>query len=343
MADIGCLSESGKPVDWWVMSKQPELTTQPEGSRFREGLGYAYADAHSPTLLLSDTWLNSTTNTALAHTLAQIYGDVKSKDHVWVMYNDQPPNNEASSTYAHSKGSLAFSSTAGFWLIHSTPRFPLDPTTDHYAFPENEIKNGQSYLCISLAASQFSSVVGRLFVNRPYIYSHNVPTTTKLPVTQLLALIGGDYENQPTGDQVTINTIGGVKLEVFAKNREWNNDLYENLVQTTLRQAMIVTSWRLGANSTIMPTFCTPTYKYDSINSVELTIGDGADQMSWKYTKDHSKWAVSLDDTSTPYLCIGDINRMFSQYKRGGGTACFNNVDLWKSYYSMIANTDSCK
>ena len=58
-------------------------------------------------------------------------------------------------------------------------------------------------------------------------------------------------------------------------------------------------------------------------------------------THDHSKWAISLDKKK-PYVCIGDINRMESQRKRAGGTACFILPTVWKTFKRSVKNIESC-
>jgi len=63
--------------------------------------------------------------------------------------------------------------------------------------------------------------------------------------------------------------------------------------------------------------------------------------------KDHAKWAVAYSEEMTmpdaeKYVCIGDINRMETQKKRGGGTVCFVNQDLWKSFTAIIQSVEAC-
>ncbi|EFA84428.1 deoxyribonuclease II [Heterostelium album PN500] len=342
--EITCMNESGKPVDWWVISKLPVISSELRGTKFHDGYAYAYADADSPELVMSDMAINDTT-TALAYTLEPIYGDTsQSGDLLWLLYNDQPPESKVSSSYAHSKGVIAFDDTQGFWLIHSTPRFPLDPSKEPYQFPANERLKGQSFLCVNYRSNQFEQIMKKLWVNRPYIYNAYIPDKTSLPVSLLNQLLAGGFQSSPTAITSVLTSKGGVQLNVFAKNSEWNDDLYEGFVQVTFDQDMIVQSWRLGANSTIMPSYCRPEYKYDSLNIMKLSInGTDGSQYSWKYTVDHSKWAATLDSSeSTKYICIGDINRMKSQYHRGGGTACLSVEPLWKSFRDTSLFISEC-
>ncbi|KAJ1347908.1 deoxyribonuclease II [Parelaphostrongylus tenuis] len=52
---------------------------------------------------------------------------------------------------------------------------------------------------------------------------------------------------------------------------------------------------------------------------------------SFRNSLDHSKWGVSMDE-SMPFVCIGDVNRQISQFKRGGGAACIRNKIFGKHF-----------
>ena len=63
----------------------------------------------------------------------------------------------------------------------------------------------------------------------------------------------------------------------------------------------------------------------------------------WEFTSDHSKWAITGEkDKNAHWTCVGDINRMKSQFKRGGGVVCLKNDKVWKAFKSIIAATESC-
>ena len=51
-----------------------------------------------------------------------------------------------------------------------------------------------------------------------------------------------------------------------------------------------------------------------------MQVGD----IIWNETDDHSKWAIAGDD----YACFGDMNRMQSQWKRGGSFYCIVDKTL---------------
>jgi hypothetical protein len=86
-----------------------------------------------------------------------------------------------------------------------------------------------------------------------------------------------------------------------------------------------------------MPSYCKPTYTYDSMNVAEVTINAN---VKWTSTKDHSKWGISYDIPN--WVCIADINRMDSQTGRGGGAFCFQNSSLYYSILGFISAAQYC-
>jgi deoxyribonuclease-2 len=51
-------------------------------------------------------------------------------------------------------------STAGFWLVHSVPKFPI--ITNEYKYPDTGKRNGQSFLCMTLSFRSIDVVGGYL-------------------------------------------------------------------------------------------------------------------------------------------------------------------------------------
>jgi deoxyribonuclease-2 len=94
-----------------------------------------------------------------------------------------------------------------------------------------------------------------------------------------------------------------------------------------------------------MPTNCSNQYAVYNIDKINLDkIVPGG--FSYVNGADHSKWAanLALNDQSSKYACVGDINRQTSQFSRGGGTVCFNNnQNVWSLYYNLIDLTENCQ
>lgn len=78
---------------------------------------------------------------------------------MWAVYNDAPPNGPTTFTEGHSKGMVVANSDAGFWLVHSVPKFPQLPYQNNsYTYPENGLIFGQSFLCMSMTAEELDKV-----------------------------------------------------------------------------------------------------------------------------------------------------------------------------------------
>ena len=78
--------------------------------------------------------------------------------------------------------------------------------------------------------------------------------------------------------------------------------------------------------------------RVENIESVKVRVS--ADQ-AFSSHRDHSKWAVATDGSS-PYVCVGDINRMESQKHRAGGTVCVYSKHVWQSFHSLVTSVESC-
>jgi deoxyribonuclease II len=60
--------------------------------------------------------------------------------------------------------------------------------------------------------------------------------------------------------------------------------------------------------------------------------------IAWNEQEDHSKWVLA----GSLYACFGDMNRMTSQWKRGGSFFCLNDPTLVSALKEMIVSHDSC-
>jgi len=334
---LSCKSEAGKSVDWWVIMKAPYLPESSDPSA-ASGYGYAYADASSHTLRWTGRRLDQNLKGALGATLATIYN--ADTDLVgWLMYNDEPPKGKASDSYGHTKGDVAFDKSGGFWLVHSVPRFPVATGGASYTYPANEKEYGQSFLCISFDLDTFDDIGEAFLLNKPFVYDSNLPSSLASQVPSMRDVLNKNWDSRTAlSNDTQVQSAGGKTFEIFSKNTKWDSNLYSDLIEPAINQGLYVESWMNGEDSNKMPTFCKGSkYAYSTINVRQVSIGD----ISWPETKDHSKWAVSLSSRA-PVSCIGDINRQFSQAKRGGGSVCVNDATLYKSMSGMVTNADKC-
>jgi len=198
--------------------------------------------------------------------------------------------------------------------------------------PQDEHIYGQSFLCISLAgASSLKAVGGALFLDRPHVYGSRLSAAVQQAAPSLVEVAAGQHSSGATCNMTKIVSAGGEGFTVFAKSAAWASELYADCVAPALgQQELLVESWIRGDK-------CSPSC---GPNQVLDVMGVSTAGWGWRETQDHSKWAVTGDGSVG---CIGDINRMTSQAKRGGGTVCTAAGALGKSLRAAVVNlSDSC-
>jgi len=315
---VSCLSSSGAPMDWFGALKLPSSYS-------------LYSVSGSGSSFSADGSLSSQ-NDPVSTTLQQIYQGNSSIG--YVLYNDEHPDGQVSYDNAHMKGVLAFDANQGFWLVHSAPKYP-PATSDKYVYPGPQTKYGQSFLCITFALDALNDVAGLMQIDWPWIYDSSVPQAASSNAQNIIALIGGAQNTNPTGTFQGLTSLYGTSFTMFAKNKQWHSELYENLVASTLNTDLNVETWQNGNGD--IGSYCKPNYQYNVMNVATLTL----DGTNWQITDDHSKWAISTDGGS-PVACIGDINRQSGQFNRGGGTVCLAQQNIWNAFNSIIVTTTGC-
>lgn len=336
---ISALNESGKPVDWWFIYKVPQLG---KGTGSDEATGYEYIYYDSaidalPDPKKSDTDPNAPRRRitkspyvlnggkgALNLTLDSVFKNFKNppKTTGWILYNDEMPadvKRKDDGSKGHTKGVLAFDteSKTAYWLLHSWPKF-IDPGATADPTP----KYGQTYMCISLDLETAGKIAAQMANHQePQVY---FPNTANLPKTDPLYLLSQPLAPKPKGDgdSIDLKSIGGLDFKVIAKNKEWNDDFWNDLVGPTLKDDMDDETWIRGP----IPPIADSDGIHKTFDIKYINLGALGAHWAWPETHDHAKWGVTLHD---PWVCVGDINRMISQRKRGGGTIAFQNKTLW--------------
>ena len=82
---------------------------------------------------------------------------------------------KSTGNYGHSKGAIAYDTNGGFWLIHSTPKYP-NISNSNYEYPSNGKIYGQAFFCANFGIQQFNKIAEHLLFVRPFIYDFNLPT-----------------------------------------------------------------------------------------------------------------------------------------------------------------------
>ena len=354
-ARLTCLDESGKAVDWFIVYKIPRLETHP-----RLNSGYSYAFISGPQITSkwrafpfhssknSASWKLSTrlisdSNSILGQTLDQVYKNPLK--YSYIFYNDQVPGKTSSSSLAHAKGILATDASSGFWLTHSVPHFAEEPKrsggSTRYSYPDNAKYFGQTALCISFTArSQIDNILSQLLVMGPNIYSLNF-TSEVSSLTNKTNDIQKKRWSKTSDRTQAIQTLKGNTFTSFVRSRKSElKELYLEVVAPGLGSDLFVETWRNGQGDPLHSN-CSYKYKVNNIEAVQLTFEDASKTSVWSYTEDHSKWAVS-QESNRPASCFGDINRMASQYKRGGGAVCLLDPNVWQVMKDSIAKLEGC-
>eukprot|EP00762_Andalucia_godoyi_P003643 ANDGO_00674.mRNA.1 Plancitoxin-1 len=342
-SSLGCISDSGSSVEWWIMYKLPRSSskgvfnvtsgTHHGSSVGSEGFDYAYTDSRSSSSSLRmSSHVLTDADSALATTLNVVYK--KPSGTGWVFYNDETPDGKVSSSKGHTKGVFAFSASGGFWLVQSTPRFPQGPSeASSFTFPADEVDYGQTYLCISVSASSLDDVGQQLLYNQPQVYDSNMPSSLASTLPNTAQVIAGQSISQAGSHVQIIEGTSGTQFISFAKNKQWAQMLYEDLVAPYFTTPLYVETWMRPYE----PSCCGSSCKYAVVNVQEVQLGSD----SFKETQDHAKWAVS-QGSAKGITCIGDINHMTSQANRGGGTVCIKDATLWQAFSSAITAKDTC-
>jgi deoxyribonuclease-2 len=248
----------------------------------------------------------------------------KSSTIGWILYNDEKPagaKGKDDGNLGHTKGVIAFdtASKTAYWLLHSWPKF-ADPGAKNDPTP----KYGQTYLCISMDIATAGQIAAKMTTHQePQVY---LPNTANLPKTDPLYILSQPLTPHPApvGDSIDLKSKAGMPFKVIAKNREWDQDFWNGLVGPEIKEDIDVDTWIRGPIPPVQDTdgiHKTFDIKYVNMGALGL-------HWVWPETHDHAKWGISIH---SDWVIVGDINRMISQRKRGGGAIAFQNETLWKA------------
>ena len=324
---ISALDENGKAVDWWFAYKVPKLAREASNPS-ATGYEYVYYDPNVGAIVKSPNLLTDGEG-AVDLTLKSVFNKPDATTG-WILYNDEMPADAKrmdSSSFGHTKGVIAFdtASKTAFWLLHSWPKFADPPASD---MPTPIY--GQTYLCISLDMATASAIANQMANHQePQVYVPRIPPS--LDKKDPLYLLTQTLNPNTAGDSDAIQckSRGGLAFQVIAKNRKWNKDFWNDLVGPTLKADMDVETWIRGKIPPVLDSDgIHKTFDVKYIDFSPLGI-----PWTWPETHDHAKWGITVD---SDWICVGDINRMVSQEKRGGGTIAFQDKKLW----AALSKTD---
>ena len=338
---LQCKDESGQNVDWVILYKLPMMKSPDPDDAIDEGISYAFLTSNSVQSgwKLSDASIDSP-HSIPAKILDPLY---KSKNYAYIFYNDEHPDGHVSFTGGHTKGVVGFEKDEGFWMIHSVPKYPPEAG---YGYPKTGHRYGQTFLCISFKTEQTADDIGQLlFFNNPSVYMKNIPKWAEKYSNFVKASEGGHVTDPPFYVITNMRSSSNVLFTAFAKYTEFGKDLYADLVAPALKINLLVETWPNGPGK--MNSSCDKPFHVMNIDGLDFkgVIDKKGREMNFTTKHDHAKWAVGThasDNHMRNMVCIGDINRMLSQEKRGGGTVCFQNRAVWKAFTLLIYEIEVC-
>jgi deoxyribonuclease-2 len=184
---------------------------------------------------------------------------------------------------------------------------------------------GQHLACFSFSVASLALIAEQTILTVPSIYDSRISPSAP---EALQALGNGAYSDSPTCSQTVVTTTGGLAVTYYAKSTQWNNELYANCIAPSENESLLVESWIRG--SAEGPSCDT----VDVLDVQNLSYPFG---LAFTEYNDHSKWAIGRD-----LVCASDINRMTTQYERGGSAFCFHDQVLATALRTAIVGTDSC-
>ncbi len=227
--------------------------------------------------------------------------------HHWIVYNDETPT-ATSSTGAHAKGILAWNETTIKWLIHSIPKFPetFDGSASFPDISSGELQYGQSIISLTIDISHLVQIQQQLFIMNPNVYISNVDYSA--------------YKNLYKTVQNNTYKIGNSVYHV-AKSPNYHKELYTEIFIPQFGGNCLTETWIRG---------------HEFVNTEACKM---AEKIEWRYngleytyTHDHSKYCYS----DKGWVMVGDMNRMTSQIKRGGGGVVVLNKDTASTFKEIM-------
>jgi deoxyribonuclease-2 len=299
----------------------------------------------------------------------------------WIIYNDEPPFifNKLDSTFhrprttaGHCKGVLAWNDVEMSWLIHSVPCFPdffcpeeasagLGRVFSEMRYSEEMYGQSFGYFYVSwekegkeVARENILELLEHIRMMEPCVYlskgfwdtpysqnwKNNPVTTTHHDMHKEC------MEKKVIGLHRWVGVEG--KWEHYGKSPYWEEDFYESLASQ--KGGCRVESWIRGQKVEDSDFVTNNQMVYS------LQLSKTQDSVVFKFTEsqDHSKWAISKTDgyrsmnrdldegvMEKNWVLIGDLNRMYSQAKRGGGGMLIYDKDL-REAWNMLVTKNQC-
>jgi deoxyribonuclease-2 len=235
----------------------------------------------------------------------------------WMIYNDQHDGRFGGGG-GHCKGIVVWNNDTIMWLCHSVPKFPASFHPDE-ALPPLDASGliyaqGFQFITVSYNKKVLYNIHKQLYIVRAPIYLASEASAA------LMTQVAADFPSPPLIE--TLRLSWHPRIYHVAKSPDCKIDLYSDWLVRRWRGTWYIQTWKRGqamaSNSKI-------------VDVVECDWG-GFGSQEYKTSQDHSKWGVSY-----PYYWVGDLNRMVSQKKRGGGGFVIKNRKIARVLQSVVS------
>ena len=264
--------------------------------------------------------------------LSQLY--LNSEWTNWQIYNDETGHiiNEPADIHhkkGHCKGIVAWNNKRISWLCHSLPNFPKFFDGKIISDIETgELIYGQSFQYIELDYSEemITNIIKQLHIMEANIFSSN--STNDCQILEQIK-ITNLKQNWWQGGCIPLklsNTITHI-----AKPPYCHIDIYSDYLVKEYNHLWKVETWIRGHH--ILEEPLTEISLDSSPKIIDITSLQFED-IKWTEKQDHSKWATTSPSGS--HYWIGDLNRMTSQYKRGGGGFICMDQNIASAFNKLI-------
>jgi hypothetical protein len=237
----------------------------------------------------------------------------------YVVYNDETSKlNVRGTKRGHSKGILAWSDKHVTWLCHSVPNFPrtFDGVTISPIEPGEEIY-GQSFqfVCMDYSGELLTNILLQLYIMEVHIFIEKM---------DFINVISINYKVFNSTKTITLIENDDETIKHVAKSPGCHIDIYSDHICKIYEYEWKIETWIRGHR--IHADEDDTDKRIHDIDTIQYR------EVSYKESQDHSKWAVSDNE----YYLVGDLNRMASQYSRGGGIMICKNKQICAKLQSII-------
>jgi len=243
----------------------------------------------------------------------------------WVIYNDQMKKHNKkhhnSNGYhhgqGHAKGLVAWNDVKISWLCHSVPEFPAVFNGENGDISEieySELMYGQSFQ----------------YVEIPYHVDKLSDIMNQLSIMDVSIVEEKNHVTFPKRKNNSINTIVlSDTITHIAKSPKHQIDIYSQSIVIQYPHLWKVETWIRG--HVIESDIPISLRRVRDVKKIKYK------DVCYRESQDHSKWAVS-DST---FYCVGDLNRMTSQYNKGGGGFIIDNKEISHAFREIICEDEA--